>query len=206
MIRKLFGCVLLILGVLAMGCCGPLGCGPGCGAGVSCNDCNGGFGQQQQLSGPLDGIRNFKRSLVCGGGCGETYIGEWISTPPDCADPCSNNEFVGGATKCRPFCWQPGALFRGLYGSRFCSGAESSVSCDCGQCDSCGVVDDGYYADEVISSGSGGCSSCQSGGCATCSSGGSRTHGTQIVHRPNVDPVTRSAARRLDPAVQRIRR
>lgn len=205
MIRKLFGCVLLVLGVLAMGCCGPLGCGPGCNSGVSCNDCDGGF-EQQMLGSPLDGIRSFKRSLVCGGGCGETYIGEWISTPPDCADPCCNNEFVGGATKCRPFCWQPGTLFRGLYGSRFCTGAESSVPCDCGQCDGGEVVDAGYYADEVISSGSGGCSSCQSGGCATCRSVSAGTRGTQIVHRPNVDPVTRSAARRLDPAVQRIRR
>ena len=202
MIRKLSGCVLLSVVVLAAGCCGPVG--PGCGAGVSCNSCDGGFERHRPCS-PLDGLRSFKRSLVCGGGCGETYIGEWISTPPDCEDPCCDGQFVGGATKCRPFCWQPGTLFRGLYGSRVCTGAESSVSCGCDECDTCGVAADSYYADEVISSGSSGCSTCQAGNCTTCRSASSN-HGTEIVHRPLVDPVTRSAARRADPAVQRIRR
>ena len=205
MIRKLFGCVLLFAVVFAVGCCGPLGCGPGCSAGVGCNDCDGGFEQQRLMRSPLDGIRNFRRSLVCGSGCGETYIGEWISTPPDCADPCCNEQWVGGATKCRPFCWQPGTLFRGLYGSRFCTESESSVPCGCGDCDACTVVDDGYYTDEVISSDSGGCSGCQTGNCASCSSASAGASGTRIVHRPVVDPVTRSASRRLDPAVQRIR-
>jgi hypothetical protein len=205
MIRKLFGCVLLSVVVLAVGCCGPLGCGPGCGAGVGCNDCDVGF-EQQMIRSPLDGVRNLKRSLVCGSGCGETYIGEWISTPPDCADPCCNDQWVGGATKCRPFCWQPGALFRGVYGSRFCTGSESSVPCDCGECDTCAVADAGHYTEEVVSSASSGCSTCQTGTCASCRSASVSNRGTRIVHRPVVDPVTRSAARRLDPEVQRIRR
>ena len=210
MIRKLFGCALLFVAVLAVGCCGPLGCGPGCGAGMSCNDCDGTGMGQCGVEGPLSGLRQFKRSLVCGGGCGETYIGEWISTPPDCADPCSGNEWVGGATKCRPFCWQPGTLFQGLYGSRFCSGSESSVSCGCDECDSCGCggevyAEDSYYSEDVISSGASGCSTCQTGNCSRCRSAVSN-NGTRIVHRPAVDPVTRSASRRMDPAVQRIRR
>ena len=206
MIRKLFGSVILFAVVLAAGCCGPLGCGPGCGAGVSCGSCDGGFEQPQPVCNPLDGVRSLKRQLVCGGGCGETYLGEWISTPPDCADPCQNEQWVGGATKCRPFCWAPGTLFRGLYGTRHCTGAESSEPCGCGECDTYAVADDGYYADEVISTESSGCSSCQSGGCASCASSSAGSSGTRIVHRPVVDPVTRSAARRLDPAIQRIRR
>jgi hypothetical protein len=210
MIRKLFCCALLFVAVLAVGCCGPLGCGPGCGSGMSCNDCDGSGFERQMIGGPLDGLRQFKRSLVCGGGCGETYIGEWISTPPDCEDPCCDTEWVGGASKCRPFCWQPGALFRGLYGSRFCNGAESSMACDCGGCESCGIAsevyaDEGYYSEGVMTSGASGCSTCQTGNCARCRSAVT-TGGTRIVHRPAVDPVTRSAARRMDPDVQRIRR
>ncbi len=26
--------------------------------------------------------------FYCGNGCGEVYVGEWISDPPDCCDPC----------------------------------------------------------------------------------------------------------------------
>ena len=30
-------------------------------------------------------------------------MGEWISTPPDACDPCCGDQWVGGATACRPF-------------------------------------------------------------------------------------------------------
>ncbi len=157
-----------------------MGCGPGCGT-TSCYDCDGTSGRAIPY-GPIDALRQAKRNLVCGGGCGETYVGEWRSTPPDACDPCCGDQFVGGATPCRPFCWQPGALLStlpGLYGGRFCSGAESSVDCGCATdcCDGgCGVVGGEVYDSGVISggeviSGGGGCASCGTGGCATCSGG-----------------------------------
>ena len=113
------------------GCCAPLGSiGPGC-IDATCNSCSG-ASEQFIANGPIDALRNARRRLVCGSGCGETYVGEWISTPPDCSDPCCGGQFVGGATKCRPFCWQPGTLLRGLYGQRVCSGNASSAACSCG--------------------------------------------------------------------------
>ena len=118
---------------LSIGCCGPRGCGLGCRVPLNCNDCDG-LGHGSCIPyGPLDALRQMKRSLVCGSGCGEVYFGEWLNTPPDCADPCCGDQWVGGATPCRPFCWQwqPGMLLRGLYGGRFCDGAESSVPCGC---------------------------------------------------------------------------
>jgi hypothetical protein len=164
----------LLVSILSIGCCGPMGCGPGCGS-YACNDCDGGCGPTMACS-PMDGMRQFKRSLVCGGGCGEAYMGEWISTPPDACDPCCGDQWVGGATACRPFCWQPGALLSRLqlYGQRCRDAACGDACCDpcdvgCG-CDTC--CDEGYseyggyeevevYDGGVISGGSDcGCASC----------------------------------------------
>ncbi len=131
----------------AIGCAGPMGMGPGCGSYCdSCNDCEGGFGPRHPLaSGPIDALRNARRSLTCGGGCGEVYYGEWQNSPPDCVDPCCGSQFVGGAVPCTPFCWQPGALIGGLvsnlYGYRFDDcGCDGGYVSDCG-CSDCGVVD-----------------------------------------------------------------
>lgn len=167
----------LILGVVAMaasGCCGPRGCGVGCSTG--CSDCGsasvsgcgcgvGGGG------GPLSALRNARRGLICGSGCGEAYIGEWISTPPDCKDPCCNDQFVGGAVKARPFTRQRGTLLRSLYGTRTCSGNESSADCGCGDttCGSCSSGGCDYATSEhivgdvihgAVQEGSCGCASC----------------------------------------------
>ena len=162
-INWLIGSAILAMCVISVGCCGPQGCGVGCGAlAGGCNDCDGAYyGARPAPCGPIDQLRQLKRSLVCGGGCGETYYGEWISTPPDAKDPCYGNQFVGGATKCTPFCnsgCRPGlALAAGLYGKRFCDGTES-----CG-CDSCEVSYGETYVDSgpVYSSGPvSGCSTC----------------------------------------------
>lgn len=167
----------LVLGVMAMatsGCCGPRGCGIGCETG--CGDCGAvsvstgyrGIGTCRGCNGgPVAALRNARRAMICGGGCGEAYIGEWISTPPDCSDPCCDGQFVGGAVKARPFC-RPncGCLLGALYGKRSCSGAESSVPCGCGE-GSCGCSATEYVVDdytEVVPAGvsEGGC------GCASC--------------------------------------
>lgn len=198
----------LLIALMSIGCCGPMGCGPGCGTG-SCFDCDG-TAVAPLPNGPLDGLRNFKRSLVCGGGgCGETYIGEWISTPPDACDPCCGDQFVGGASKCRPFCWQPGSLLGGLnmYGQRFCDGNVSSSSCGCGvaSCDGgCGIGGDyfeGGYGGEVISHGGsgGGC------GCASCSA---RSGGNAQFARSSGAPIsqrTTQVARQQQPIAQQVR-
>lgn len=156
MIRTFFG--IMAVALLASGCCGPMGCGPSCGGGY-CSDCDGvGPGMAW---GPMDQLRSCRKRLVCGSGCGETYRGEWISTPPDCSDPCCGSQYVGGAVVARPFCWQPGALLSGLcgnlYGGRYCSSCgESYGDCGCG----CGgeFIEEGYM--ETVPAGDCGCASC----------------------------------------------
>ncbi len=202
----------LSIALFTSGCCGPMACGVGCNTG-GCDDCDGTAGRPIPM-GPLDGLRNFRQSLVCGGGgCGETYFGEWISTPPDDCDPCCGTQFVGGATPRRPFCWQPGSLLGSLnfYGQRFCDGATSSAPCECGGgCEIGGEYLEGdEYSGEVMSSGVSGCATCaarQSG-----SSQFARSSGPAMSQRTNMArsaaPVgaTRTATR-TDARVERIRR
>lgn len=205
MIRFSLILTCLAVSLLSIGCCGPMGCGPGCGVPMGCSDCDG-CASKTIPYGPLDRVRQMKRSLVCGSGCGEAYVGEWVSTPPDACDPCCGDQWVGGATACRPFCWQPGALLGrlNLYGDRFCSGAESSAPCGCGDtCGGCGCgeVIEGGFADEVIGS-TGSC------GCAACNSSGKVNANMRMAARvvPAKDRMTRSAAHRMDTRANQIRR
>ncbi len=153
--------------MLASGCCGPMGCGPGCDVG-GCYDCDGCRSGPFIANTPIDALRQMKRQMICGSGCGETYVGEWTSTPPDCYDPCCGDQFVGGAVKAQPFCWAPGTIrngFRGIFGSlygvRFCDGCGAGVDdCACGGYIDNGYVDDGYIDGGVIGNGAG-CSTCQ---------------------------------------------
>lgn len=166
--RQLFFLAMMMVSLSSLGCCSPCGFGPGCAAlDGGCQDCEGGFGPRALATGPLDAIRQAKRSLVCGGGCGEVYYGEWISTPPYATDPCGD---AGCAVRCAPFCWSPGALLpgaliSGLYGKRFAddcgTGDCGCGDCFAGDCDSCGgsVLDSGAPV-------SAGCASCASGGLA----------------------------------------
>ncbi|MFK7769101.1 MAG: hypothetical protein AB8B55_17895 [Mariniblastus sp.] len=197
--------ILMCLAVLStsIGCCSMGPVGPGCGATMGCSDCDG-LGSNRAIAGsPLDGLRNFRKSLVCGSGCGEAYIGEWISSPPDTQDPCCNDQWVGGATKCRPFCWQPGTILNGLYGSRFCDGTASSTSCGCGGgCDGgCDIASDGYIDGGVISGGGvvGG-----GAGCSTCDAS-NLVNSARVAGRnvPAYDSRTRD---RMSGQIQRIRR
>ncbi len=217
---KLFsGLMIAAVAIIVSGCCGPMGCGVGCGN-VSCNDCDGGF-RQPSCGGPIDAVRNLRRNAICGSGCGETYIGEWTSTPPDCSDPCCGSAFVGGAVKARPFCrTQPlclgcGGLLRAIYGKRTCSGDESSQSCagDGGFCDSCSdgdivsgdyiVEDSAAFGTEVVAPGpvSGGC------GCATCRAPESpmATRLAAMGQHPTGDSIA-ARARRTNQRAQQIRR
>ena len=148
-----------IVALISSGCCAPALTG-------GCSDCDGVGFQQTIPCGPLDNFQQMKRNLICGGGCGETYIGEWSSTPPDCTDPCNGPQWIGGAVAANPFCnWQPGMFLGSLWGQRFCDGcSQPQQSCGCG-----GEVIDSYGGEfidgGVIDGGTigGGCSTCQTG-------------------------------------------
>ena len=213
--------MMAVVAIIASGCCGPAGCGIGC-ANYSCSDCDGGF-RQPVCGGPIAAARNLRRNAICGSGCGEAYIGEWTSTPPDCNDPCCGSQFVGGAVKARPFCrTQPlclgcGGLLRALYGKRTCSGDESSQPCPgdcgglCGSCSSSGeYVGSDYVADDYTEIGSevvvpgpvsGGC------GCATCRGPESpmATRLAAMGRHPTGDSIA-ARARRTNERAQQIRR
>ena len=218
---------VLTISMLSVGCCGPMGCGPGCNL-PTCNDCDGlAVSQQNMPYGPLDGLRQLRRNITCGSGCGEVYVGEWISTPPDCADPCAGDQWVGGAGKCQPFCWAPGTLlgqFQGrLMGGRFCSGAESSQPCGCDECSNGGAYVQDTYVEEAhvpaaVGAGCGltGCNGqgCSSGSCATgscssgtCSTGGCASGTCASAARPRMaTSLPAMSARAMNARVNRIRR
>ena len=181
--------VFFIAAMSFSGCCAPIGMiGPGCG--ISCGgDCGGysetiGCGSPGYIAnGPVDALRNARRRLACGAGCGETYVGEWISHPPDSVDPCHGSQFIGGATKCRPFCWQAGTLLRGLYGQRVCNG--SSSCCGCSVSGGCGAP---IVSSHVVSAPP--ASTC---GCSTCVASTQHVqHSTThiVESRPAVDNAT----------------
>ena len=183
------------------GCCAPCAfvgagpIGPGC-IDTNCNSCDGGCAVPQISNGPIDALRNARRRVICGSGCGEAYLGEWISTPPDAVDPCYQSQFVGGATKCQPFCWQPGVvlggLARGLYGKRLCTGNQSSAPCGCGS-SSCGgtVISESVISSPVISSPVvSGCSSC-----VAASQGVQTGKSVATQTRPASDTATATAKR-----------
>lgn len=259
--RNLLMLACVVFCLASIGCCGPMGCGPGCGIPVGCNDCDGlGAGQSygvgsrlacrdgacgigggcgcgvgacgvarpcgRACGGRLCGVaacgaqrlatracngaqllangacnsavrfQSFKRSLVCGSGCGEAYIGEWTSTPPDAYDPCCGDQWVGGATKCRPFCWQRGTFIRNLYGGRYCSASESSTPCGCGLA-SCGdyggEVIENYVSDEYIETGHGG------SGCTTCDASDAvgASKGTRVARRKPDNVVDARVEKRM---------
>jgi hypothetical protein len=184
-----FMTLLIAAIVQSIGCCGPMGCGVGCGRlGDHCYDCEGGFGPRYAATGPIDALRQARRSMVCGGGCGEVYYGEWTSTPPYAQDPCCGSEFVGGGTRCEPFCWQPGTLLAGLYGQRFYEGCDDCCQSCGGECDGdCGNFETSDMApvDSTV-------------GRHAMSSGmmASQTRGNQV---PQIDPYTRNSTVKTNP-------
>lgn len=136
--QQRFSWMVLVLFLLAgSGCCCVQGTAP-CG---SCGPCGGGACGV----GPLLGYR------ACAGGCGQTYVDEWVSEPP-CIDKCC----AGNPMPVR-------SLLRTLWGSRFVQGCDMcSTGCDsCSSGEACGC---GYA--------SAGGSGCTGGGCSSCGGGG----------------------------------
>lgn len=189
-LMALLVCLVAILTSGLTGCVG--GIGPGCHHG-NCYDCDGTAGRPIAY-GPLDGLRQMRRQLACGGGgCGEVYVGEWISTPPHVHDPCCGEQFVGGASFCRPFCWQPGSILSSLrLSGRLSDGCGSGGCCECDGCHagyhdeyfSHGAIDGPIFHDGV-SSGGAGCSTC-----ANSSANGMRMAGrhSSVPTRPSGQP------------------
>ena len=105
---------------------------------------------------PFDRIRN--GSLFCGSGCGEIYVDEWGSNPPDCCDPCQGADWIGPNSNChdscQSTCWQPGDLLRriglGLVGGRNCTGQQSSADCGCSDGGCGGGCSDGGCGGTVV--------------------------------------------------------
>lgn len=92
---------------------------------------------------------------ACAGGCGETYVDEWISDPP-CVDKCCSGD-------CRPV----RSLLKALWGSRFVNGCDMCGGCESGNCDD-GCGDTCGYA----SAGGSGCTSCGGGSMGMMGGGG----------------------------------
>ncbi len=190
-------CLMTLVGA---GCCCTQGMNT-CNSYSSCSSCpTGGCG-----AGPLMGLAS------CRGGCGETYVDEWVSEPP-CIDDCGYCN--SGCDMCqsrRPL----RSTLRMLWGIPY------KAVCGCGGsgCSACS---------------SSGCSSCDGGSIAvsgpmhnqTCNCGGSHevssmhsssmpaqmapTHAAPSVNSPapgasapTPAPVAPSSAKRLSPAQQK---
>jgi len=100
-------------------------CAPDC---ESCADCCGDCGILSFL----------RRKKICGMGCGEIYLGEWISDPPDCCDPCDQCTgcWTGPQGEC---CLGPcQRLLAACHGYRYCPkpscGPECGGFCHRGSC------------------------------------------------------------------------
>ncbi len=101
MAHRWLASVALLITVSLSGCMGIQTVGTGCVD--SCGQCDG-CGPRPIPCNPREGMRQIGRSIVCSGGCGEVYYGEWISSPPDCEDPCDPcQQWTGGCgEKCLP--------------------------------------------------------------------------------------------------------
>ena len=124
-----FTCLVTLLGT---GCCCTQGMNS-CSGVVGCSTCP----TNSCGTGPLMGLAS------CRGGCGETYVDEWVSEPP-CIDDCGYCET--GCNHCghrRPV----RSMLRLLWGVPYRGDCGCSTGCDSGCGGSCG----------------GGCSSCDGG-------------------------------------------
>ena len=178
-------------GGCSSGACEVAGCGGGPGS------CHTGCGLKNLIY-PLISPR-----LACGSGCGQIYLGEWISDPPDCCDPCGQGGcYVGPQQVCNSpplivaAVHSVGRGVSGILGAFL--GGIGCGPCDlltCGGCSSCrggaaihsgnsGYIDTGCGAGCCGAGCSGaGCSGagCSGGGCCGgCAS--SSTAGQTIVH------------------------
>lgn len=184
MARTVCALVVVSLAGLAGGCCCcPTSCGPGgpCEVGCfclpkpivwtgGCNEC--GPGPCTSCSdgcGDCGILACLRRGLTCGKGCGEIYINEWVSDPPDCCDPCDQcyGQYTGPHGTCclGPFQRLLAAFHGYSYCPKPCCGPVCGGLCNrggCGPVCGCGGV---------------GCDSC----------GGGAPHGAVLSGGPSFD-------------------
>lgn len=195
MLRAFLLAAGVILATVSTGCVGmgrggygvglPCDCGD-CGGCGDCGSCGGMVGHGVG-GGPISSFHNWRRNLVCGGGCGEVYYGDWTNYPPDCCDACDNQVAHGNP-------YQPLNAFRatsniltGLYGRRHCDQCETGCD-DCGcssgyQVDGHGHFDSHGHIDS-------------NGGCATC--GGHATNSNIMPAEVHVSPKAMVATKKAN--------
>lgn len=149
---------LMVGAIGSGGCCGlHQGCGPGGWYALlhpiawhgACNECGPGPGGGCDDTGAVGGLGPWlRRQLTAGHGCSEIYWGEWISDPPDCADPCDlcHGQWTGPGGICRLGPAQ--RILAGLHGYRYCPPPYCGPWCPifprhagrcCGPADACGA-------------------------------------------------------------------
>jgi hypothetical protein len=121
--------------------------------------------------------------MTCNKGCGEIYIGEWISDPPDCCDPCDQCTgcWTGhqGACHLGPFQRLLAACHGYSYCPPPCCGPACGGFCNRGGCE------------PVCGCGDAGCASCGGGAHGVVLSGGASPlvpgHAVEVLPTP-ADP------------------
>jgi hypothetical protein len=191
MMARRFAIVALLTVAGGSGCCcapcGPCGAGPcgpgGCGspAGMyggplfpclprpmawngACNECDPCPGGP---CGPCGLLPWLCRCLTGCKGCGDIYIHEWISDPPDCCDPCDNcnGQFTGNRA-CNVCCLGPcQRILSALHGYSYCPAPY------------CGPWRPLFPCLGARGCGHGGC-----GGCGVCGMDGMPAHGADIYY------------------------
>ena len=155
MIRVFSGFCLILAAIMHTGCAaGPYGGAGNC----HCGACEGVGGPQV----PHAPFQQWRKSLICGNGCGEIYYGDYINNPPDCCDPCDNTVQCTPPIQARPGLLVLSAV-TGLYGKR----VPRDAACACGSCDICV----GSYETTTYDSGCD-CGGYSAAGCSTCASTG----------------------------------
>ncbi len=201
----IFTCLMTLVG---SGCCCTQGMNS-CSGVVGCTTCP----TNSCGTGPLMGLAS------CRGGCGETYVDEWVSEPP-CIDNCGYCET--GCDRCgrRPV----RSLLRALWGVTFkgdCGASGCDSGCDSGSGSVCSSCGGGMaFSGDIIH---GGMHSTTNQGCncggshspaahmspVPMSSGSGHATPSHTVSPapeeavPTPAPVSPSSAKRLSPAQQR---
>ena len=88
MIRLSLIVTCLAISMMSIGCCAPMGCNS-CGIGGCGSD--GTIVRGGLAGGPLDGLRQMKRNMTCGNGCGETYFGDHANGRTGTLMPVNND-------------------------------------------------------------------------------------------------------------------
>lgn len=181
----IMSCLLTLVGT---GCCCTQGMNS-CSGVVGCSTCP----TSSCGTGPLMGLAS------CRGGCGETYVDEWVSEPP-CIDDCGYCET--GCDRCRTrrpvrsllrLLW--GAPYRGDCGGG--SGCDSGCSGGCASCDggvrvSGHAVSHGMHGATAHSTTQRGCNCGGSHNASVHSSGGhsSEMHLSPVPMSPSPSPAS----------------